>query len=280
MTLVVGVLNVTPDSFSDGGSYVTDVAAIRHGLAMRDQGADIVDVGGESTRPGAAPTPPQVEAGRVLGVIESLAGKGVTVSVDTIHASTAASALDRGASIINDVSGGLADPDMAGVVATSSARYVVGHWRGNPLTMNQLADYANPAQDVALALAARTQALIAEGVAPEQIILDPGLGFAKLDDHNWAILSGLPTLARLGFPILLGASRKRFLSTVLPTGAHVADRDLPTAMITLLAGQSQMWGVRVHDVIANTTALRTLRAWSTGVAPSPLRANDHRSRAS
>jgi dihydropteroate synthase len=280
MTLVVGVLNVTPDSFSDGGRYVTDVAAVRHGLAMRDQGADIIDVGGESTRPGAAPTTPRVEARRVLGVIEQLAAHDVTVSVDTIHATTAESALERGASIINDVSGGMADPDMAGVVAASSARYVVGHWRGNPLTMDQLAHYANPAQDVALALAARTRALIAEGVGPEQIVVDPGLGFAKHNVHNWAILSDLPTLARLGFPVLLGASRKRFLSALLPAGAHVVDRDLPSAMITLLAGQSQMWGVRVHDVVASTTALRTLRAWTTGVAPSPPRTHDRRSRAS
>jgi dihydropteroate synthase len=258
MTQVMGILNVTPDSFSDGGRWAHTDAAIERGLQLAAQGADIVDVGGESTRPGADPVPADVEQARVIPVIRELARGGVTVSVDTLHAQTARAAIDAGAAIINDVSGGLADPAMASVAAEAGSPYIVMHWRGHAQEMDRLAEYADVVQDVRRELEARVDALVAAGVATEHIILDPGLGFAKQGAHNWQLLAHLDVLQALGFPVMVGASRKRFLAGLLSADAPVADRDLPTSIISVLAAQAGVWAVRVHDVESTRTALAVL----------------------
>ncbi|MDR5698486.1 dihydropteroate synthase [Agromyces aerolatus] len=263
-TLVMGVVNVTPDSFSDGGRWFDADAAIAHGVELVAQGADLVDVGGESTRPGAARVEPDEELRRVIPVIRELSARGIRVSVDTMRAATAEAAVEAGAEIINDVSAGLADAAMAAIAAASGARYVAMHWRGHSDRMDRLAEYADVVHDVRDELASRVDALVAAGVPAERIILDPGLGFAKRGEHNWQLLARLDELGALGLPVLVGASRKRFIGSLLPDDAPVEDRDLPTAVISALSAQAGAWAVRVHDVVSTRRALDVLGAWQSG----------------
>ncbi len=251
----MGILNVTPDSFSDGGEHATVEAALSHAQAMLDEGADIIDVGGESTRPGADRVEQAEEAARVLPVVRELAARGVAVSIDTMSARTAESAVDAGAAMINDVSGGLADEGMASVAAATDVPFIAMHWRGHSTDMNSLAVYSSVRADVRHELLARVDALLAAGVSSRRIILDPGLGFAKNAGHNWELVGHLDELITLGFPLLVGASRKRFLADVLPEGATVRDRDPATAAVSSLAAAAGAWGVRVHDVRGTRTAL-------------------------
>ncbi|MGW6459375.1 dihydropteroate synthase [Streptomyces sp. NPDC055078] len=257
----MGVLNVTPDSFSDGGRYRTVSEAIAHGEALAEAGAGIIDVGGESTRPGARPVTAREERSRVLAVVEGLATAGVTVSIDTVHASTAAAAAAAGAAFVNDVSGGLADPAMAATVARTGLTYVIGHWRGTPRTMNDHAVYRDPVVEVSGELAERVASALAAGVRRDRIVLDPGLGFAKLPVHNWQLLGQLGRLQDLGYPVMVGASRKRFLADLLPGDSLMGDRDLPTAVLSVLAAQYRVWAVRVHQVEMTRVALSVLDAW-------------------
>ncbi|HLU27632.1 MAG TPA: dihydropteroate synthase [Glycomyces sp.] len=268
--LVMGVVNVTPDSFSDGGRWFDTSAAIRHGLDLVAEGADIVDVGGESTRPGAARVPLEEEIRRVEPVIRALVAEGVTVSVDTMRAEVAEVAVEAGAALVNDVSGGLADPAMARVVAAAGVPYVVMHWRGHSRDMDSRAIYTDVVTEVREELAKRIDSVLAEGVAEDQIIIDPGLGFAKRAEHNWALLKHLDRLAELGRPILVGASRKRFLSRLLAapdgTARPFEDCDVATAAVSALAAAAGAWCVRVHDVRPNADAVRVAAAWRAGGA--------------
>lgn len=261
-TLVMGVLNATPDSFSDGGRWPDTGSAVARGQEMLAQGADIIDVGGESTRPGAAEVPAAEELGRVVPVIAALSGAAQrpVISVDTTRAAVAHAALEAGAQIVNDVSGGQADPEMLGVVADSGARYILQHRRGTPATMNSLAVYDDVVAEVRAELAEGLQAALAAGIPREAVILDPGLGFAKNAEHNWRILAHLEEFASLGCPLLIGASRKRFLAGV-SSGGQVGDRDDATAAVTALAAAAGAWGVRVHDVPANLDATRVAASW-------------------
>jgi dihydropteroate synthase len=262
-TRVMGVVNVTPDSFSDGGLHLDPAQAVRHGRALLDEGADLLDVGGESTRPGAERVTEEQEHARVLPVVEGLASAGAVVSVDTMRASVAAAALDAGATVVNDVSGGLADPAMLPLVAERGCAYVAMHWRGHSADMQTRADYDDVVHDVTAELAARRTAVQAAGVAADRLVLDPGLGFAKHAEHSWALLGALPELARLG-PLLVGASRKGFLGALLagPDGTPrpAGDRDDATAAVTALAAQAGAWAVRVHAVRASADAVRVVAA--------------------
>jgi dihydropteroate synthase len=264
--VVMGVLNVTPDSFSDGGRYLHADDAIAHGQAMWTRGADLVDVGGESTRPGASRVDAETEIARVVPVIETLAGAGVAVSVDTTRARVADAALAAGAQVINDVSGGLADPDMAKVAAASGVPWILMHWRGHSRDMDALARYTDVVTEVRDELCRRAEAALAAGVDAGAIVVDPGLGFAKTAEHNWALLRRLDVLLALGFPVLVGASRKRFLGSLLagPDGApRPADgREEASVAVAALVAAAGVWGVRVHDVdrtldaVAVATAMR------------------------
>ena len=278
--LVMGVVNVTPDSFSDGGAWLGAEAAIAHGLDLAAQGADIVDVGGESTRPGAQRIPADEEIRRVLPVITELARAGVPVSVDTMRAAVAELALDAGARLVNDVSGGLADPHMPRLVAKAAVPYVVVHWRGHSHDMNSRASYGDVVAEVRDELRRRVDAVVAEGVDPSMIILDPGLGFSKLSEHNWQVLAALPEIAALGpaapgrprsFPVLVGASRKRFLGRLLagPDGTprSFSGSDDATVATTALAAAAGAWCVRVHQVPANADAVRVAAAWLGAATP-------------
>jgi dihydropteroate synthase len=267
----MGVVNVTPDSFSDGGRWETPDAAVTHGRELLAEGADILDIGGESTRPGATRPVVAEEIGRVVPVIRALAADGARVSVDTMRSEVAQEALAAGATIVNDVSGGLADPRILDVVAATGATYVCMHWRGHSDRMQDLASYDGPGGVVAAVrdeLCWRIDAVRAAGVPDEQIVLDPGLGFAKKARHNWALLRGLPVLQELGFPLLVGASRKSFLGTLL-AGADgrprsVDDREHATTALTVLVARQGVWGLRVHDVRAAHDALLTLERWEQG----------------
>jgi dihydropteroate synthase len=263
-TLVMGVVNVTPDSFSDGGRWYEPDAAIAHGLDLVADGADILDVGGESTRPGAARVEPDEELRRVVPVVRELASRGIRVSVDTMRAATALAAVEAGAEIINDVSAGLADAAMAPIVAETGVHYVAMHWRGHSDRMDNLADYGDVAIEVRDELATRVDALVAAGVSTDRLILDPGLGFSKRGEQNWELLARLDVLTPLELPILVGASRKRFLGALLPDDAPVEERDLPTAVVSVLSAEAGAWGVRVHDVRATRRALDVLGAWQSG----------------
>ncbi|MBB4920397.1 dihydropteroate synthase [Streptosporangium saharense] len=262
--LVMGVVNVTPDSFSDGGQWFDAATAVRHGLELVEQGADIVDVGGESTRPGAARVSLDEELARVEPVIRALSGEGVTVSVDTMRAEVAQAAVEAGAKLVNDVSGGLADPEMPRVVAASGVPYVVMHWRGHSHSMDSRAIYGDVVTEVREELSKRVASVLAEGVAESQIVLDPGIGFSKNSDHNWAVLAGIEQLAELGYPLLIGASRKRFLGRLLadPDGTPrpFGQSDDATIAVTALAAQAGAWCVRVHDVRPNADAVRVAAA--------------------
>ena len=264
-TLVMGVVNVTPDSFSDGGRWVTTDLAVAHGRQLIAQGADLLDVGGESTRPGARRVDPAEEQNRVLPVIRELADAGVAVSVDTIHAATAAAAIEAGAVVVNDVSGGLADPAMAGVLADAGVVYICQHWRGDPRTMDGLTDYGGDVlAGVEAELRARLDHLADAGLADEQVVIDPGLGFAKTHEQSWRLLAATARLREdLRRPVLIGASRKRFLALALPddVAADPLARDAATAATTALAAAAGAWAVRVHEVPASRDAVRTASLW-------------------
>jgi dihydropteroate synthase len=266
--LVMGVVNVTPDSFSDGGRWFTPAAAVAHGLALLEDGADLLDIGGESTRPGARRVPVDEERERVIPVVADLARRGAVVSVDTTRAQVAREALDAGAVLVNDVSGGLADAAMYDVVAQTGAAYVAMHWRGHADVMDELADYDDVVTDVRRELAARVAALRAAGVRDEQVVLDPGLGFAKPGASNWPLLARLPELVADGFPVLVGASRKRFLGHLLAGPDHEPapplQRDHATTALTALAAASGAWAVRVHDVRSSVDAVKVAAAWRAG----------------
>jgi len=263
--LVMGVVNVTPDSFSDGGRWATTELAVAHGRQLIAQGADLLDVGGESTRPGARRVDLAEEQNRVLPVIRELADAGVAVSVDTIHAATAAAAIEAGAVVVNDVSGGLADPAMAGVLADAGVVYICQHWRGDPRTMDGLTDYGGDVlAGVEAELRARLDHLADAGLADEQVVIDPGLGFAKTHEQSWRLLAATARLREdLRRPVLIGASRKRFLALALPddVAADPLARDAATAATTALAAAAGAWAVRVHEVPASRDAVRTASLW-------------------
>jgi dihydropteroate synthase len=275
--LVMGVLNVTPDSFSDGGKYDSVDSALDHARLLLIGGANIIDVGGESTRPGAPRVAPEVELSRVLPVIDALVAelaatnrRDVRISVDTMNATTALAAVSAGAHIINDVSGGLADPKMFSVAAATGAEIVISHWRGFSDGMDQLNTYLDLAAEVAAELKLRIDAAVAAGVSRNKIILDPGLGFAKDMGQNWELVARLDELDKLGLPVLVGASRKRFIAGALDAGLDEADsesgqinngrRDLATAVLTALLLQRKLWGVRVHNVVATNDAIAIVEA--------------------
>ena len=264
--VIVGVLNVTPDSFSDGGRFNKVDAAVEQAVRLRTAGADFVDVGGESTRPGAKRLDPVKEQKRVLPVLKELIELGVPVSVDTMNSSTALAAVEAGVLVVNDVSGGLADPEMYRVVAETGVHYIASHWRGPSDAMDDNAGYDDVVVEVRDALKARIAELLVWGIAPDKIVLDPGLGFGKTSQHNWAILKALPELETLGYPLMIGASRKRFLAPFAEDGAPASDRDFATAIVSALAAQARVWGVRVHDVASTSTALDIWSAWHTGGA--------------
>ncbi|SDQ63586.1 dihydropteroate synthase [Microbacterium sp. cf332] len=267
MTTIMGILNVTPDSFSDGGRYLDLDAAVMHAEALRDAGAHIVDIGGESTRPGAERVAPETERARVVPAVEALAARGFVVSVDTMNAATAAAAVTAGARIVNDVSGGLADPEMFPAVAESRADVVIGHWRGHSADMYATARYEDVVGEVVAELQERVAAALAAGIAPERIVLDPGIGFGKRGDQNWAVLGGLGRVVALGHRVLVGTSRKGFLRDAMdepPASDGQTDRgrrDLATAVTSVLAADAGAWGVRVHDVATTRDALAVRARW-------------------
>jgi dihydropteroate synthase len=264
LPVVMGVVNVTPDSFSDGGAWFEPSAAVAHGVELRDQGADILDVGGESTRPGAQRPSVGEELARVLPVVRELSAAGAVVSIDTMRAEVAEAALEAGAALVNDVSGGLADPAMARTVAQASVPFVAMHWRGHSDHMQSHADYDDVVADVRAELSRRADALVAEGIAADRLVLDPGFGFAKLAAHNWSLLRHLDRLLDLGFPLLVGTSRKAFLGRVGIAEGDPArpplERDVATAATSLLAARAGVWGVRVHHVPSSLDAMRVGRA--------------------
>lgn len=273
--LIMGVLNVTPDSFSDGGKFDSLTSAMDHAKVLAMAGANIIDIGGESTRPGADRVALAEEQARVVPVITELRkyldanGLGeIQISVDTMNSATARVAVKAGASIINDVSGGLADPEMLSVAAETSATFVIGHWRGFSDAMDALNTYENIAKDVADELRSRVDAAVAAGVASERIVLDPGLGFAKDMKQNWQLVARLDELEKLGLPILVGASRKRFIAGAIepedPASADNNRRDLATAVLTALLLQRKLWGVRVHNVLATSDAIAIVEALRNG----------------
>lgn len=264
--LVMGVVNVTPDSFSDGGLWLDAEAAIAHGVELAEQGADLVDIGGESTRPGAQRPDPDEELRRVVPVVEGLVARGVPVSIDTMRADVARRAVAAGAALVNDVSAGLADDYMVEAVGETGVPWVLMHWRGHSETMAELAVYDDVVREVLSELNTRVEAIVAAGVPTEQLILDPGLGFAKTGEHNWALLAAMDEFVQPGFPVLLGASRKRFLGQLLADAATgdprpASARDHATAAVTAQAALAGVWGVRVHDVPANVDAALVARRW-------------------
>jgi dihydropteroate synthase len=270
---VMGVLNVTPDSFSDGGQFDSVATALDHARVLIIGGADIIDIGGESTRPGAQRISSDEELARVIPVIEALSTEllatgrnDVQISIDTMNATTALAALAAGARIINDVSGGLADEKMFSVAAATGATLVISHWRGFSTEMDQLNQYKDVAREVALELKVRIDAALAAGVTKSKIVIDPGLGFAKDMEQNWKLVARLDELEKLGYPILVGASRKRFIAGALDSeldgDANISNtrRDVATAVLTALLMQRKMWGVRVHNVVATKDAIAIVAA--------------------
>lgn len=263
-TLVMGVVNVTPDSFSDGGEWFEPDAAIAHGIDLLAEGADLLDVGGESTRPGADRPSVDEELRRVLPVVAALSARGAIISIDTMRAEVARQAVTAGATIVNDVSGGIADPDMVPWVAEARLPFIAMHWRGHSADMQSRAVYEDVVADVTRELAERRDLLLDSGVDDDLLVLDPGLGFAKTADHNWALLAALPQLHELGHPILLGASRKAFLGRLGREAGEEprppAERDLETAATSVMAAMAGLWCVRVHDVVSTVRALAVVDA--------------------
>ncbi len=262
-TQVMGIVNVTPDSFSDGGQWFERDVAIAHGRHLLAQGADILDIGGESTRPGAARVSQEEELDRVLPVVRALAGDAEVISVDTMRAEVARQAVAAGATIINDVSGGKADPAIAHVAVDTGARLVLSHWRGHSDVMASLTRYGDVVREVRAELAEQVEAALAVGVRRDQIIVDPGLGFAKDAAANWELLAHLGHLQDLGYPVLVGASRKRFLGELLArhgTESLPTFRDRATAAISALVARAGAWAVRVHDVPSSVDAVRVAEA--------------------
>jgi dihydropteroate synthase len=275
---VMGVVNVTPDSFSDGGRYATSDAAIAHGERLLAEGADLVDIGGESTRPGATRPLVGEELDRVVPVIRALAGSGAVVSVDTMRAEVAEAAIEAGAAVVNDVSGGLADPRILEVAAAAGTPYVAMHWRAHSDRMRDFAVYDGPGGVVAAVcaeLSARVDAMLAAGIAADRIVLDPGLGFAKGAGHNWELLRHLDALLGLGYPVLVGASRKSFLGTLLAdadgTPRDVEQREHASAALTVHLARQGVWGVRVHDVRATRDVLAVLEELDRPTAEEAIR---------
>ena len=266
--VVMGVLNVTPDSFSDGGRWTDLDHAVAHAVQMHDDGADIVDVGGESTRPGAARIDADEECRRVLPVLRALTAAGVPTSIDTYHASVAAAALEAGARVVNDVSGGLGDPAMVDVVRDAGCPWILMHWRAHGATMQQLAHYGDVVADVQTELLTRIDAALAAGVDASALVIDPGLGFAKTAEHNWALLRALPSVVALGYPVLVGSSRKSFLGRLLadPDGKPraVDDREDATTALTAYCALEGVWGVRVHEVRPSVDAALAIAAVQRG----------------
>ena len=263
---VMGVVNVTDDSFSDGGRYLDSTRAIEHAFALAADGADIIDIGGESTRPGAVRIDEAVEIARILPVVKEVAAQGITVSIDTMHAAVARAALENGASIVNDVSGGRADPAMANLIAGTEVPWVLMHWRSvRQNHPHEIPHYRDVVTEVRDELLAGVEAAVGVGIDRGQLIIDPGLGFAKTARHNWALLRALPELVASGIPVLVGASRKRFLGSLLAaedgTPRSPDGRETATAVISALAGLHGAWGVRVHDVRASVDALKVVGAW-------------------
>ena len=262
--LVMGIVNVTPDSFSDGGRWADPAAAVTRGRELMSAGADLIDVGGESTRPGAQRIDSATELDRVLPVVTELVAAGIPVSIDTMRASTAVAAVTAGACLVNDVSGGLADPEMLAAVAQTPAGYIAMHWRAHSDQMDRWANYSDDVvADVSAELADRVASAQAAGISADRIAIDPGLGFAKEPAHNWALLRGLSRLRELGYPVLVGASRKRFLGELLADGAQqrpMAQRDAATDAISALAAAEGAWAVRVHDVRGSADAVRVVAA--------------------
>lgn len=261
-TLVMGILNVTPDSFADGGRHFTIADALKRAEEMTAEGVDIIDVGGESTKPGAERVTEAEELERVIPVITELAKKDVAISIDTTRASVAKEAIKLGAHYVNDVSGGLADPNMYSVIAEHpQVQYIIMHWRTHSKNMQELAQYKDVVKEVKEELEARIDSAIEAGVNPEQIIIDPGLGFSKMPEHNWELLKNLDRIALLGYPILVGASRKRFLGEL--TGAtNPDDREAASIAVTAMVAKLNVWGVRTHSVKPHRDAIATVERFS------------------
>lgn len=273
MTLIMGVLNITPDSFSDGGEFFDPQSAVARGLELVAQGADIVDIGGESLRPGATRISAEEEQQRILDTVRQLVARGVTVSVDTLNAATALAAIEAGASIINDVSGGVEDSEMYRAVAKARtpqgqpARYIMGHWRGVPDTDHARSDYEDVVKSVRTAFSEHIAAAQAAGLTDAQIVVDPGLGFDKTSAQGWRLLARLDEFSTLGFPVMIGVSRKRMLGQLLDELDLPSDpnsRDLPTAVTSALAAAAGVWAVRVHDVPSTRVALAVQQSWAEG----------------
>jgi dihydropteroate synthase len=264
--LVMGVVNVTPDSFSDGGRWFEPAEAITQGLRLAAQGADLVDVGGESTRPGAERPSVKEELRRVTPVVQELVSAGVTVSIDSMRAEVASRALELGARMVNDVSGGRADPAIFGVVAEAGVPMVIMHWRGHSGRMQVLASYGDVVADVQAELRPQIDKALVAGIAADHVVVDPGLGFAKTAEHNWALLTRLTELVGLGFPVLVAASRKSFLGRLLADPATGAERppdgrDPASAVLSALIALSGAWCVRVHEVPGSLDAVRVAARW-------------------
>jgi len=259
-TLVMGILNVTPDSFADGGQYASKEAALARAKVMIEEGVDIIDIGGESTRPGAERISPAEEAARVIPVLEEVIPLGVPVSIDTTRTEIAAQAIKLGAQYVNDVSGGLADPKMYQLIATNpKVQYIMMHWRGHSKDMQERAQYNDVVKEVKEELEERINTAIESGVDPDQLIVDPGIGFAKLPEHNWELLRNIDRLALLGYPILVGASRKRFLGE-LTGSASPDDREAASIAITAAMAKHSIWGVRTHSVKPHRDVIATIAA--------------------
>jgi len=263
-TLVMGIINVTPDSFSDGGENAATESAVMRGIQMIREGVDIIDIGGESTRPGAPRISAEEEKARVLPVLRALSDYDTVLSIDTMRAEVAEEAIAAGASIVNDVSGGLADSDMPRLIADVRVPYVVMHWRGFSDSMQKLAVYEVTAKEVRHELAERIEKLTKAGVEIDQLILDPGLGFAKEPDHNWDVLQAIESFEKLKRPLLVGASRKRFLGTLLNDGDRdrdVKEREAATIAVTTMLAERKVWGVRVHNVRDSRDAIEVVTRW-------------------
>ena len=266
---LMGVLNVTPDSFSDGGEFLDPASALEQVSLMVGQGAQIIDVGGESTRPGAQRISLQDEQDRVLPVIEKIKAEfDVLVSIDTMNSKTARRAVQAGADIVNDISGGLADPQMFASIQDLKCQYILGHWRGHSDQMDSLASYSDVAREVVAELAEQVSMAVASGISRDRIVVDPGLGFAKDIHHNWDLVNRLDELEALGLPVLVGASRKRFLAHALnaidPASVSMPRRDVATAVLTALLLQRKLWGVRVHEIQGTKDAIAVVAALKAG----------------